>query len=305
MKKWLRLAFVVVAAFVIAALVVFAVLCNQFADIVIHNPATARVRGQHPEDTPRQHLLTDYVDVALTADDGLRLAAWYFPARNRAAVILLHGYKQARTDMLSIAAMLVRHGYGALVPDLREHGQSAGEQITFGRDEMRDVEAAYQYIVARPEVDRARIGLLGDSMGSVTAILYAARNPAIRAVVAQSPYTTPGEMVSANVKRLGLPAFPFAPTILFLVERQLSLDVDTVAPVRQISRISPRAVFILMGGRDTWVNPEGGRQLYAAAGEPRESWFDPELGHLEFHEKRPAEFEKRIAAFFEEYLLNQ
>ncbi len=57
-----------------------------------------------------------------------------------------------------------------------------------------------------------------------------------------------------------------------------------------------------MGGKDTWVNPEGGRQLYAAAGEPRELWFEPESGYLEFPEKRAAEFEERVVAFFDRYL---
>jgi hypothetical protein len=58
----------------------------------------------------------------------------------------------------------------------------------------------------------------------------------------------------------------------------------------------------MMGGRDTWVNPDGGRRLYLAAGEPRELWFDPELEHLEFSEKRADEFEQRVVAFFDRYL---
>ena len=103
-------------------------------------------------------------------------------------------------------------------------------------------------------------------------------------------------------RRLGLPTFPLAPMMLFFIEREFGFPVDTVAPIRHIGQISPRPVLILMGGKDTWVNPEGGRQLYAAAGEPRELWFDPEIGHLEFHERRATEFEERVVAFFDRYL---
>jgi fermentation-respiration switch protein FrsA (DUF1100 family) len=207
--------------------------------------------------------------------------------------------------MLPIAAMLIRHSYGVIILDLRGHGESEGELITFGYNEVRDVEAAHQYLLTRSEVDPERIGLLGNSMGSATALLYAAENPAIKAVVAQSPYATLEDMVQANVRRLNLPTFPLAPMMVFFIERKLGFPVDTLAPIRRIGQISPRPVLILMGGKDTWVNPGGGQQLYAAAGEPRELWFEPELGHVEFHEKRAAEFEERVVVFFDKHLLDK
>jgi len=151
--------------------------------------------------------------------------------------------------MLPIAAMLIRHGYGVIIPDFRGHGESEGERITFGHDEVRDVEAAYQYLLTRSEVDPERIGLLGNSMGSATALLYAAENPAVKAVVAQSPYATLEDMVQANVRRLGFPTFPLAPTMLFFIERKFGFPVDTIAPIRHIAQISPRPVLILMGAK--------------------------------------------------------
>ena len=302
MKKWHKLTLFAVAQVILLAGIGLAWVANLFADITIHNPVSGRTKEQRPAALLDEPRLADLADIALTTSDGVRLAAWYFPSQNRAAIILLHGYKANRSTMLPIAAMLIRHGYGVIIPDFRGHGESEGERITFGHDEVRDVEATFQYILTRSEVDPERIGLLGNSMGSATALLYAAENPAIKAVVAQSPYATLEDMVQANVRRLGFPTFPLAPMMLFFIEREFGFPVDTVAPIRHIGQISPRPVLILMGGKDTWVNPEGGRQLYAAAGEPRELWFDPELGHLEFHEKRAAEFEERVVEFFDKYL---
>jgi len=42
-----------------------------------------------------------------------------------------------------------------------------------------------------------------------------------------------------------------------------------------------------------------------AAGEPRQLWFDPQLEHVEFVRARPKEREKRVVAFFDQYLLQQ
>jgi len=302
MKKWHKLTLFAVALVILSAGIGLALVANQFADITIHNPVGGRMKEQRPAALLDEPYLADLADIVLTTDDGMRLAAWYYPSQNRAAVILLHGYKDDRSSMLPIAAMLIRHGYGVIAPDFRGHGESEGERVTFGHDEVRDVEAAYRYLLTRSEVDPERIGLLGNSMGSATALLYTAENPAIKAVVAQSPYATLDEMIQANVQRLGFPTFPLAPMMSFFIERKLGFPVDTIAPIRHIGQISPRAILILIGGKDTWVNPKGGQQLYAAAGEPRELWFDPEMGHLEFHEKRAAEFEERVVAFFDKYL---
>src|SRR2546429_683874 len=63
-----------------------------------------------------------YQDVSFRTADGVRLSAWYLPSRNSAAVVLLPGSGSTRTAVLSQAAVLARHGYGALLVDTRGHG---------------------------------------------------------------------------------------------------------------------------------------------------------------------------------------
>jgi len=304
--KRLRLALVALAELTILAIVALVLIANLFADIMLHNPA-----GERPKEHDIEALLVRYhlnpgQPITLTTTDGLKLATWYWPSQNGATVILLHGYKQIRSEMLPIAAILARHGYGVILPAMRGHGESDGELVTFGYHEMRDVEAAYRYLLAQPEVVRDRIGILGNSMGSAIAILYASQNSTIKAIAAQSPYTTIDDMVAANVKRtVNLPPFPLTPMIVFFMEHKLGFPVKEIAPIGHIAQISPRPVLIMMGGKDTWVNPTGGRQLYMTAGEPRELWFDPELEHLEFSEKRADEFEQRVVVFFDQYLLSK
>jgi len=300
MNKWQRLAAVASAEIILAACVALVLVANLFAEVMLHNPTDERFRS------PAQPSLTGYQQITLNTQDRVRLSVWYLPPQNGAAVVLLHGYKADHAQMLPIAALLVRHGYGVILPDLRGHGQSEGELITFGYHEWRDVDVVYQYLIAQPDVDAERIGVLGNSMGGAIAILYAAENPKVKTIVAQSPYASLHDMVGTNVKRvINWPPFPLAPTILFLAERKAGFQAEALAPIRHIRQISPRPVFIMMGGKDSWANPDGGRQLYAAAGEPRELWFDSELEHLEFSEKRADEFEQRVVAFFDKYLLNK
>jgi len=93
--------------------------------------------------------------------------------------------------------------------------------------------------------------------------------------------------------------------IRFFAEREAGFNAGEVAAIAHIGEISSRPVFLLQGGADTTVPPNSGQKLYDAAGEPRELWFDPKLGHVEFDTKRADEYEARVVAFFDRYLLGK
>src|SRR5690349_2691026 len=83
-----------------------------------------------PRRHPAEHSLADVGLLAeelwLTAEDGLRIAAWYVPPRNGAVIIALHGIWGNRGQLVGIAHDLAARGYGLLLPDLRAHGDSEG-----------------------------------------------------------------------------------------------------------------------------------------------------------------------------------
>ena len=134
--------------------------------------------------TPAQYGLT-YHDVAFRTADGVRLSAWYIPARNGAAVLLLPGSGSTRTAVLGQAAVLARHGYGALLVDTRGHGRSGGHAMDFGWWGDRDITAAVSFLARQPGVHAGKIAVLGESMGGEQALAAAGADPRIRAVVAE------------------------------------------------------------------------------------------------------------------------
>ena len=302
MSKWLKVAGISLAVVLVVGFMALALIADDQAARLIHHPLEKR----DPIDESPHDYGVDFESLTLTSADGLRLAAWYVPSKNGAAIIVQHGYKSDREEMLDEAAMLAKHGYGILLVDLRAHGLSEGDLITFGRLETQDVDAAYQYLLTRSDVDPERIGALGNSMGAVTVLLYAAQNPAIKAVVSDSAFSSLQDEVAQGVQRVtGLPAFPFAPMIQFFAERQAGFSASEVAAVEHIDEISPRPVLILQGGADSLIPADSGQNLYDAAGEPRELWFDPQLDHVQFSTKRAEEYEARVVAFFDRHLLGK
>jgi len=256
------------------------------------------------DETPAEYGMPSYQTVTLTTSDGLHLAAWDIPSKNGTAVIVVHGYKGDRTGMLPQAAVLARHGYGLILLDLRAHGQSDGQMITFGKYETRDLEAAYQHLLARPDVDKDKIGILGNSMGASIVILYAAENPAIKAAVADSAFASLQDSIGKGVEEIAhLPAFPFAPLIEFYAEQESQSQASEISAEAHIGAISPRAILLMQGGQDKIIPPNNGERLYAAAGEPKELWFEPSVAHTDFIVDMPEEYERRVIAFVDRYLL--
>jgi fermentation-respiration switch protein FrsA (DUF1100 family) len=276
----------------------FTAACTSAATQVVTFLAVHPPR-ERPSLTPADLGLA-YEDVAFTTSDGLELKGWFVPsAYSQAAVILGHGFTRSRQEMLDIAAMLNRHCYNVLLFDWRAHGESAGSRTTFGYEEVKDLSAALDYAMSRPEVDPQRIGVLGKSLGAVIAIRGAAVLPQIKAVVSDSPFTSLQDTIEATMQRHGpLGVWPLRQMALFLGVEAMGIDPDLVRPIDDIGKISPRPVLIMHGGRDQLVPADSGERLYTAAAEPKSLWYVPDAAHVQLSELYPRQYEARVTGFF-------
>jgi len=99
-------------------------------------------------------------------------------------VVLLHGFISDRRDMVRPARELAARGMAALIFDLRGRGQSDG---VYGEDPVGDVLVAKALLARQPHVNPGRIAVVGHSMGGRLALLAAAQEQSIAAVVALAP----------------------------------------------------------------------------------------------------------------------
>ncbi len=241
--------------------------------------------------------------VRLTSRARTPIAGTFFPGRSRATIVLSHGYGDQQEQMLPWADFLNRAGYSVFTYDMRNRGASGGDAITLGALEQEDLLAVVDYLVTRPDVDPERIGALGLSLGAVATILAAARDPRIKAVVADSAFSdVPSAIDTAFEHFIGLPAFPFSPITVRVMEWRIGRSVRRVRPVDAIARISPRPVFLIHGLNDTIIPPDNGERNFAAAGEPKEVWWVPGACHTGSRDTTGAEYDRRVADFFRRHL---
>jgi fermentation-respiration switch protein FrsA (DUF1100 family) len=255
---------------------------------LVHPPRSVRAK----DDTPLR-LGIPYQEVTLTTRDGLKLAAWYTPPQNGAVVLVAHGYAAKRSTEMH--ALFARHGYGVLSWDMRAHGESEGDLCTVGYAEAGDVETALDYALSRPGVEH--VAARGESMGGVAMILAAARRPEIEALVVDSAFTSLEDELALRV-----PMPLLRPLIRFFAEQEAGGSIQSVRPVDEIGRLSPRPVFIIQGLADRSIPLDSGQRLYEAAGEPRFLWEEEGIDHVEMYTARPGEYEARVIAFLEKAL---
>lgn len=262
------------------------------------------IAATHP---PRAPLFLTPFDVQVPFDpvlfpsrDGTPLAGWWVPHPHpRGVAVLCHGYVANRCEVLGVAIELHRMGLSCLLFDFRAHGESGGRSTTIGVREVQDALGAVDFAV--------RFGLpvllFGSSMGGAVAIMAAARDPRVSAVIADSAYANLSDAANkwweAGFGRvIGKLCRPVKYLAMLLTRTSLS----QAQPVREIGKIAPRPVLLIHGDRDHLVPVEHAYALYQAAGEPRTLWIANGSGHVQARVDQPENYYAQIAAFIEKWL---
>jgi dienelactone hydrolase len=229
--------------------------------------------------------------------DGRRLAAWYVPSRNGAAVLLSHGSGGSRGRVAAHVRMLARHGYGVLALDDPGNGASEGHSNGLGDNAQPALGAGIDYLAHRPDVDPARIGGFGLSMGGEVLLEAAARDHRLAAVVSDGA-TRPVDAETAAPSG----AFDRAGAWLGMqAARAISGMEPSPSLIGLMPRIAPRPVLLVAGGGFPAEIPAS--RLYRAAGGSRvELWELPDTGHTAGLRTHPAEYERRTVGFLDRSL---
>lgn len=170
---WRRL--LVVASLLVLAVIGVYVLAIPVAAVL---PAPAKAPAAAPDGVGAE-------DIVFETADGERLAGWYVPSQNGAAVVLVPGSGSSRVSLVRHVQALAEGGYGVLAIDPRGHGESTGRAMDWGWFGDSDMAGALDFLEQRDDVDRRRVGAVGLSMGGEVVIGAAAADPRIQAVVAE------------------------------------------------------------------------------------------------------------------------
>ncbi len=195
--------------------------------------------------------------VAIPTVRALNLFAWLLPAGTAsapaAAVVVLHGWGGNAEVMLPIAMPLHAAGYAVLVIDARNHGRSDDDDFSSLPRFAEDLDAALDWLRARPEIDATRIAVLGHSVGASATLLSASRRTDIAAVVSLAAFAHPAMVMRQWLAAKRVPYVPIGWYVLRYVQRVIGHRFDDIAPINTIARV--RCPVLLMHGSDDRTVP--------------------------------------------------
>lgn len=250
--------------------------------------------GAHPE------------EFDVRAGDGALLRGWKVRAMkpNGNWVLVFHGVSDNRAGVVGQAQFLVQAGYGVVMMDERAHGASDGAMATYGWLERNDSKAVVE---ALETTDHPRhLFALGESMGAGIALQSAAVAPRIEAVVAEASFANLRE---ASYDYAGLQRYPLlgmtllAPgawSMVYHGELTAGFPAGEVSPEKAVAA-RPFPVLLICDAEDTVLPCRHTRRIYAAARGPKQMWVVAGASHAAALGYEPAEFRRRVLAFFATY----
>lgn len=283
----------------LVAALILALLALAFAATV----PLMRRRDPDPPDCPANHDMPAEV-VQFLSRDGLQLGGWWIPAAEtpRGTVILCPGQNGSLDKDIPQAVPLHRAGFNVLLFDFRAHGCSEGELVTLGALEQADLFGALDYLEAERGI--AQVGVLGFSMGAGVALLVAAQDPRIRALVVDGAFPHLRGILAGYLRLRGIPgplAGGFARVVLWMAGLRAGYDIARANPFDLAGRITAPTLF-LHGERDPFVSTDDVRALAARLRGPVELWSLPDCGHREAHRQHPDEYARRVVDWFARHL---
>ena len=212
-------------------------------------------------------------DVDIEGADGLTLKCSHYEPEVRGddplpCVIYLHGNSGSRCDATEAIRLLLPARITVFAVDLGGSGMSEGEYVTLGVRETTDVECIVNHL--RDQGLTSKIGLWGTSMGAVTAIMYASRDPSIAGLVLDSPFSSLPklmlELVSQFTKgsRVGVPKMAARMALSFVrssVKSRAKFDINDL----DLKKIAPATfcpALFAHGKDDDFIPPHHSETLH-------------------------------------------
>ncbi len=281
----MKAAYKILAVLIACALAGFA--AAFYAGSVSSAPAPSTV-GDPPPDLPVEA-------VSFESGSGSRLSGWFLRGQpHRGGVLLMHGIRANRLEMLGRARMLHGNGFSVLLFDFQAHGESPGQYLTFGFLESRDARAAFDFL--RQRLPGERVGVVGMSLGGAAAIL-SERPLEADAMVLEAVFGSFDEALDNRLAmQIGSLGPWLSPFLKYQVKPRLGFDPDILRPAEAIAKVHA-PLLLIAGDADRHASLGEMKRIYATANEPKELWIVAGARHVDFHRFMPEEYQRRVLGF--------
>ena len=241
----------------------------------------------------------------IESDFGYYICATHIHAKqpSKRLIILCHGFSCQQLTSYKYVQLFLDRGFHVITYDQRFHGFSGGDFITYGYYEKEDLKKLIQWGHQTFGSD-CQIGVHGESMGAVTALLYAANSENVADFyIADCPFSNFSSIIRERYKHNYpyMPYFPFLKISKWMWEKRLAFTWEMLSPVLFMKKnINP--VLLLHTKHDHFTVPAHSQRLHEAAPNETTLVIFPEGGHAQGIVKNREKYEEAVDKFLEKIL---
>jgi uncharacterized protein len=280
--------------FFISFFIVFLILFSLFGFWTATHPP------RHKTNISPKDFGFQFEEVTLTTSDNIKLGAWFVESEQKSdrVIIVLHGYPFDKTNILGWASFLQKE-FNLFLFDFRYFGDSEGSMTTVGFHEQKDLEAAIDYL----EKKQFDVGLMGFSLGGAVAIMTAANDERIKAVVSDSAYANLDLMMSEYYKNLFVLKYPLALLTNIWSNIFVGISPNEISPEKEAKNLKI-PILVIHSKKDQVIPFENALRIQKSlqANKKAQFYFIDEGSHGIVSKNIQGQYQKKVLDFFRQNL---
>jgi uncharacterized protein len=279
------------------AILVYIVLCYLFSRPIIY------LDRQPVPKTPKDYGM-DFENLEFKAADSVKLKGWLMPATSNKLIIVTHVgglTKYGSTKQFSsfsklydeeiefqkVAQHLHINGYGVLMVDFRNHGESDpspnGGKAGIGLEEYQGVSAAMDYIQSREDLKCKEVGFVSFCTGANSTIIAMSKQPDkfmnVKCLVAVQPISMEVFVHTYFKKRFtAFGAKLLLPLVKTFVNLQSKYKLENMSPASYVKDIKVPTLYV-QTRNDPWTEPSDILSFYENTQVTKEFFWLEGLNH--------------------------
>ncbi|UCD29897.1 MAG: alpha/beta fold hydrolase [Planctomycetota bacterium] len=219
-------------------------------------------------------------------------------------IFLLHGIRGNKSHMVGMGRLLADNGYRAVLVDLRGHGTSTGNWLTYGAVESRDLSQIIDALDQQKMI-AGRIGVYGASYGGAAAIISAGLDSRITAIVTVATFSSFREVIPNYARRYLVVGFLLTDSwinkVIYKAGVLAGFNPDQASPVEAIQKTSAQ-VLLIHGKQDNKIPCSHSQTLYEASPNRSRLILVDNEDHDSIMQDRSGIISRETIAWFKQYL---
>ena len=289
----------------IAALILFTAYGFNISGMVIHPLTKSRedtlqiecdkgnMRQEDFDQLPRE-------EVKILSQYGYELHGLYFPkGDSKRTVIICHGITYTIYGSVKYMKMFMDRGYNVLIYDHRNHGESGGNNTTFGYYEKYDLKTCTDWVLEKCGSD-CIVGLHGESMGAAIALQDIAIDPRVSFCIVDCPFSDLVELLKYRLKvEHKLTPFPSMQITSLFAWLRTGMKLKDISPIMGVANVET-PIFFIHGKEDLYIPTRMSIDMYNNKKGLRKLYLAPNARHAESVVMNREEYDKLVGDFLRE-----